>query len=87
MTPLAKPIDGLTQCHLRDLNKIVNELFKANVSDWWLSYMLRNSPQTNVVGHFQWWLNIGLDYGLVPSGYKPLHELMLHQTYVTIWRN
>ena len=50
--PLAKPIHVLTHWHLRDLIKNLNELFKANISDWWLSYMLRNCPQTNVVGHY-----------------------------------
>ena len=49
---LAKPIDGLTHWHLRNLNKILNELFKGNLSDWWLSYILRNFPQMNVVGHY-----------------------------------
>ena len=42
--PLAKPIDGLTHWHLRDLNKILDKLFKGNLNDWWLSYMLRNFP-------------------------------------------
>ena len=35
-----------------------------------------------------WWLvNFNSDNGLVPSGNKPLSELMLTQIYVAIWRH
>ena len=35
-----------------------------------------------------WWeVNIGLGYGLVPSGNKPLPEPMLAQVPDTIWHH
>ena len=39
-----------------------------------------------IVTEPQWWfINIGLDNGLVPSGNKPLLEPVVNQIYVVIW--
>ena len=56
-------------------------------SDWWLSNLLWNCPNMNVIGLDWWSVNIGSGNGLVPSGNKPLPEPMLTQTSVAIWHH
>ena len=46
---------------------------------WWLY------PQTNTTGRYWWQVNIGLSYGLVQLGNKPLSQPMLTQIYVIIY--
>ena len=61
--------------------------FQANFSEWWLRYLLRNCPQMNATRPYWWRVNTGSGNGLVPSGNKPLPELMLTQVYVAKWRH
>ena len=60
-------------------------IFKPILSDWYLRYSLRNCHHLNVTGPYLWKVNIGSGNGLVPSGSKPLPELMLTQFYDAIW--
>ena len=63
-----------------------NTEFKANFSDWWLSYHLWNCFQMNITGPNWWYVNNGSGISLLPSGNMPLPEPMLTQVYVTLWR-
>ena len=47
--------------------------------DWRLKHLLWNCPNMNVSGLHWWSVNIGSGNGLVPSGNKPLPEVMLTQ--------
>ena len=47
---------------------------------------LWNCSQVNATEHLWWLVNIGSGNGLMPSGNKPLPELMFTQIYVTIYR-
>ena len=40
-------------------------------------YNLYICTQVNVTEPHRWWVNIGLDNGLVPSGNKPKHEVIV----------
>ena len=48
-------------------------------------YLLWNYPQVIVSEPHWWYVNIGSGYGLVPSGNKPLPELMFTQFNLAIW--
>ena len=61
--------------------------FQANFNGWWLRYFWWNSRQAIATAPRWWLVNIGSGNGLVPSGIKPLPELMLTQFYVVIWRH
>ena len=55
---------------------------KANFSDRWLRYLIWNCSQVNVTRPYSWEFNIG--NGLMPSGNKPLPELILTRFHVTV---
>ena len=59
----------------------------ADVSDWWLRYLLWNCPNMNVTGHHRWSVNIGSGNGLLPSSNNPLPEPMLTQISVVTWHH
>ena len=54
--------------------------FQANFSDWRLSYLLSNCPQTNLIAPY---INNGSGNGLVP----PVPQPMLTKFYVAILRH
>ena len=58
-----------------------------SVTDIWIIYLWTPHPLPLLHGTGPlWWLvNIGSGKGLVPSGYKPLPELMLTKFYDSIW--
>ena len=62
-------------------------ILQDDLSDWWLRYRLWNCAQINITGPHWWKVNIGSGDGLVPSGIKPLLELMLTQINVAVWRH
>ena len=75
---------GDNVCHVNsvahgmgDFNKILEKYFKNDFGDWWLRCRLWNCPQMNTTGFYWWWVNVGSGNGLVPSGIKPLPELIL----------
>ena len=45
------------------------------------------TEKMTVTEPFWWLVNFGLGNGVVPSGNKPLPELMLSKTYAAIWRH
>ena len=51
--------------------------FQGNFSDLWIKYLLWNCSEINATELHQWKVKIGWGNGLVPSGNKPLSELML----------
>ena len=55
--------------------------------DWWLRYLCWNWLKINIIGPYQWEVNIGSGNGLVQSGKKPLPEPRLTQFYIAIWRH
>ena len=55
--------------------------FETYFSDWYLNYLSVKPPLLNGTGPHWWLVNIGSGNGLVPSGYKPLPELMLTKFY------
>ena len=59
--------------------------FQTNFSDWWLKFLLWNC--SHITRPHWWWVSIGSGNGLLPSGKTPLHESMLTQIYVAIWRH
>ena len=54
------------------------------IDGWGISW---NCPTMNVIRLHWLSVNIGSGNGLVPSGNKPLPELMLTQIHATIWRH
>ena len=77
---------ALTDWPLGDFNSVLGH-FQANFSEWWLRYLLWNCPQMNAPRPYWWWVNIGSDNGLVPSGNKPLPEPILTQIYISKWHH
>ena len=75
----------LTHWTLGDLKAILGKQFSNYFSDWWLRYLLWNCSQMNITEPHWWWINIGSDNGLVPSGNKPIHEPMLTQVFIALW--
>ena len=59
--------------------------FQVNSTDWWLKYVMLNSPWMNVTGSYWSWVNIGLGIGLVLSVCKKLPDPMFTKFYFTIW--
>ena len=55
------------------------------LSSWALLVKLLSGD--NVTDHFWWWVNIGLDNGLLSPGNKPLSEAMLSHTSAAICRH
>ena len=72
---------------LGDLNEIGISHCHANLSDWWIRYLLWNCPQMSAMGLYWWQVNSGSGNGLVPPGNKPLPKPMLTQIYVPIWHH
>ena len=50
---------------------------QANSSDWWLMYILHNCPQMYVTRPYWWSFSSVSGNSCVPSGNKPLPELLL----------
>ena len=69
----------LTHWPLGYLIEILGRNFQTDFIDWWLRHLLWNCHDMNVIGLHWCSVNIGSGNGLVPSGNKPLPELMLTQ--------
>ena len=73
--PLAKPIDGVTHWHLRDLNKILNFLKPILVIDGWAiccEISLKRMSLDIMLGLHRTATNLGLIYELKNSGFLGL---------------
>ena len=77
---------NLRNCPQGDLIKILGYKciinFQSNFSNRWPRYFLWNCPQIIFTGPHWWWVKIDSGNGLVPSGNKPLPELMLTRYYI-----
>ena len=63
----------------------VNSLFPGRCGSDFKSWHLWKCHQVYATEQLWWYANIGLGNGLLPSGNKPLPELMLTQMYIPIW--
>ena len=64
----------------------INNL-QTHIKDKYLQHFLENCPHVNTKSVHWWLVNIGSGNDLVPSGTKPLPELIVIQFFVAMWRH